>query len=215
MTALRLPEIEPVESQTMKTNRKLRIHAACAAAAFALGMVALLGTAPVAIAQTPTTSTEKSAPPPTKKHPPGTLAPDLPYLRLSDGQKASLAATHRGKIVVLKFWATWCAPCQPAMADFQKLAAKFADRKDRVEFLTISVDGAERETKKPAPTDQIKEHLKQKGWTQAINGWSTFEEREAWGIHMVPATYIIAPDGKFIGEPPQDVEKVITGLLAK
>lgn len=178
-------------------------------------ILALLSVALTAIAQPPTTPADKPAPPPTKKHPSGTPAPDLPYLRLSDGQKASLAATHRGKIVVLEFWATWCAPCEPAMADFQKLAAKFADKKDRVEFLTISVDGAERETKNPAPTDEIQKHLKQKGWTQAINGWSTFEERKAWDIHGVPVTYIIGPDGKFIGDPRQDVEKVITELLAK
>lgn len=178
-------------------------------------LLALLSAALTSLAQTPTTPSEKSAAPPTKLHPPGTPAPDLSYLRVSDGQKASLAATHRGKIVVLEFWATWCAPCQPAMADFQKLAAKFADKKDRIEFLTISVDGAERETKTPAPTEQVNEHLKQKGWTQAINGWSTFEERQPWGLHGVPVTYIISPDGKIIGNPTQDVEKVITELLAK
>lgn len=178
-------------------------------------ILALLSAALNAIAQTPTPSTGKPSPPPTKLHPAGSAAPALSYLRLSDGQKASLAVTHAGKIVVLEFWATWCEPCQPAMADFQKLAAKFAGQKDHIEFLTISVDGAERETKNPPPTDRIKEHLKRKGWTQAIHGWSTFEERDAWGIHFVPITYIIGADGKFIGDPAQDVEKVIAELLAK
>ena len=72
---------------------------------------------------------------------PGSSAPDLPYLRLNDQHQASLAAGHRGKIVALEFWATWCGPCQGAMAELQKTAARFVGQRDKIEFLTISMDG--------------------------------------------------------------------------
>ena len=33
-----------------------------------------------------------------------------------------------GKVVLLDFWATWCAPCVKKLPDVQKLSDKFADQ---------------------------------------------------------------------------------------
>ncbi|MCP3904881.1 MAG: TlpA family protein disulfide reductase [Planctomycetes bacterium] len=44
-----------------------------------------------------------------------------------DGNAIALA-DFKGKVVVLDFWATWCAPCVQAMPHMQKLAERFADR---------------------------------------------------------------------------------------
>jgi thiol-disulfide isomerase/thioredoxin len=45
----------------------------------------------------------------------------------------------RGKVVVLDFWATWCAPCVMALPNMQKLADRFASSPD-VEVVAIQVD---------------------------------------------------------------------------
>ncbi|MDG4649018.1 TlpA disulfide reductase family protein [Roseibacterium sp. SDUM158017] len=49
-------------------------------------------------------------------------ASDLPFLRV-DGDEGSLA-DYRGRMVLLNFWATWCAPCREEMPSLQNLQAR-------------------------------------------------------------------------------------------
>ena len=44
-----------------------------------------------------------------------------------DGQPQSLAQ-FKGKLLVLNFWATWCAPCVDEMPDLQRIQAEYAAR---------------------------------------------------------------------------------------
>lgn len=43
----------------------------------------------------------------------------------------------KGKIVILNFWATWCAPCKVEFPDLLKIAD---ERKDDIVFVALSVD---------------------------------------------------------------------------
>jgi thiol-disulfide isomerase/thioredoxin len=53
------------------------------------------------------------------------------------GQPQSLGR-YQGRIVVLNFWATWCAPCREEMPAFQRLQSRFGDR--GVQFVGLAND---------------------------------------------------------------------------
>ncbi len=146
---------------------------------------------------------------------PGDKVPALAYTRLNDSREASLESGHRGKIVVLEFWATWCGPCQLAMDAMQKTAAQFAGQSDRIVFLTVCIDGTD--PANAADTfERVAAHAKRKGWTTTINGWATPEGHKTWHIGGVPYTYIIDADGKVVAaNPQQKLEDVIAPLLAR
>lgn len=53
------------------------------------------------------------------------------------GQPQALAQ-WRGQVVVLNFWASWCAPCREEMPDFVELRTQY--RAGGVEFVGIAID---------------------------------------------------------------------------
>jgi thiol-disulfide isomerase/thioredoxin len=52
-----------------------------------------------------------------------------------------LVNSHKGKVAVYDFWATWCAPCRAELPELVKLEAKL--RSQGVELITISADEPE------------------------------------------------------------------------
>ena len=66
----------------------------------------------------------------------GAALPDVTGTRLS-GVEESLSH-YQGRIVLLNFWATWCAPCITALPQLRELVAKLPA--NRFTLLAISVD---------------------------------------------------------------------------
>jgi thiol-disulfide isomerase/thioredoxin len=55
------------------------------------------------------------------------------------GQPQALSQ-WRGQVVVLNFWATWCAPCREEIPDFVALRTQY--RPNGVEFIGIAIDNS-------------------------------------------------------------------------
>jgi thiol-disulfide isomerase/thioredoxin len=55
-----------------------------------------------------------------------------------------LVNSHKGKVVLYNFWATWCQPCRAEMPELVKLQAKLKSR--GFELVTISADDAEQDS---------------------------------------------------------------------
>ncbi len=84
----------------------------------------------------------------------------LPVLRpapswtLKDVNGREVKSTDfKGKVVVVDFWATWCAPCRQEMPLYDALQKKYADR--GLVILGFSLDDLE-----PSEVKQVGEQLK-------------------------------------------------------
>ena len=75
----------------------------------------------------------------------GFPAPNFSFPDLQ-GQQVSLSA-HRGKVVLVNIWATWCPPCRQEMPSMQKLYERF--KGENFEILAVSIDSTGREAVAP------------------------------------------------------------------
>jgi peroxiredoxin len=66
----------------------------------------------------------------------GAAAPTFD-LEAPDGKQRVSLSEHAGQVVVVDFWATWCAPCKESFPAYQRLSKKFGAK---LAVIGISVD---------------------------------------------------------------------------
>ena len=67
----------------------------------------------------------------------------VPELAFADADDKPLKlADYKGKIVLVNFWATWCAPCVKEMPSLDRLQGEIG--KDKFTVLPLSLDGPSR-----------------------------------------------------------------------
>ena len=120
----------------------------------------------------------------------------LPTLVLKDlNNKQHRLTDYRGKVVVVNFWATWCAPCIEEMPSFERLARRLSDEP----FALLTVNFGEKPTR-------IKPFLKKIGVDVPVLVDADMKVSRAWVKKGLPTTYIIDGD--------QNIRYQVLGELA-
>lgn len=119
-------------------------------------------------------------------------APNLEFKDLS-GQTHKFSEL-RGSIVVINFWATWCAPCRVELPLLSKLSRDYAGKK--VRFITISTDEEPEKAKNRAKIDLFLNHemLATEVWLGAD---LDMLDRLNLG-NLLPATVILDDQGEIV-----------------
>jgi len=112
-----------------------------------------------------------------------------PSFRLKDlnGKEVKLE-DHRGKIVFLNFWATWCLPCRAEMPSMEKLYTQFKDR----DFIILAVDLQE-------GTNKVRVLKEKFGLHFPILLDSDGRVGLMYGVRSIPTTYLIDQEGYVMG----------------
>jgi len=109
----------------------------------------------------------------------GSVSPAFQLLDLK-GNPISLS-DYSGKVVLLNFWATWCAPCRVEMPAMESLYQDLHE--EGLEVLAISID-----PQGMVVTQPFQEAM---GLTFTILHDSDYRVGAAYGARTLPMTYLI------------------------
>lgn len=143
---------------------------------------------------------------------PGTEAPEL-KVAAATGQDFRLN-DYRGKVVVLKFWATWCWPCNQSMPETEALAAKYGGQ--GVEFVAVAIKDSRKGFDAWVAKHPQYAHIRF-AFEDPLHGTAS----QTYAVSATPTTYVIGRDGHvvtefegFTGSNPR-LEEVLASELKK
>jgi cytochrome c biogenesis protein CcmG, thiol:disulfide interchange protein DsbE len=118
----------------------------------------------------------------------GKAAPAFDLHSIDGGSAFSLRAL-RGQVVVLNFWASWCADCRVEHTALQMAFDRYRDQK--VVFLGVSFEDQEGAARSYARQMGV-------GWPLLTDpGSATAID---YGVTGVPETFVIGPDGRIVAK---------------
>jgi thiol-disulfide isomerase/thioredoxin len=133
-------------------------------------------------------------------------APDW-KLKDLDGKEVSFAQ-FQGKVVVVDFWATWCAPCVGEIPGYLRLQEKYG--KDGLVVVGISLD--------EAGPDRVKQFVTEKRMTYQVVMGDEKVQALFGGLTVIPTTFLIDRTGEIRDRktgavPAEEYERKVASVL--
>jgi len=123
---------------------------------------------------------------------PGSQAPDFGLADL-DGNQVRLS-DHRGNVVLVNIWATWCLPCLREMPSMQRLWD--AQDQSQFEILAVSIDARlGQQDVAGRPGGDIRAFADSLGLTFTILHDPSGEIQRTYQTTGVPESFVVGPDG--------------------
>ena len=120
----------------------------------------------------------------------GKMAPEFSAPNV-DGQMVSLKESL-GKVTIIDFWASWCAPCRQENPNVVALYNKFKDQ--GLAIIGVSLDKDAEAWKKAITDDNLT-------WTQVSNlkFWQDPIAKE-YNVESIPAMFVLDASGKIVAK---------------
>ncbi len=119
-----------------------------------------------------------------------------------------ILSKHKGKVVLVDFWASWCAPCRKEMPFLKDLKRKFNDTEITIIEISIDKDYAAwvRASKLENISDDENNYI--------ISNWKASKLYKNYNIKTIPRYLLFGKDGTIINEDaPRPSEKELETLI--
>ena len=118
----------------------------------------------------------------------GAIAPDFQQ-DTPEGTSMKLS-DHRGKIVLVDFWASWCGPCRKENPNVVRLYQKYNEQ--GFDVLAVSLDRTKDRWLKAIEKDGLEWHHVSdlKGWQNAV--------AKQYSVSSIPHTILLDREGKIL-----------------
>ena len=114
---------------------------------------------------------------------------------LKDGEDNShTLKDYEGKTIVMSFFGTWCGYCNMELPGLQKVN----DEYDDVKVILIATPNVGGE----GDIEYVENYLKDGGYSLTVLYDSSLKVTQQYGVSGYPTTFIIKPDGDFLGYIP-------------